>query len=157
MHPTSSFLKGAFLVGLVAFFGAGCERKTPPGAEGTEGKEAPPKGKPYTLTVEKPAPGRAGEAMTATVKVVPGGGYKMNLEFPTKLTVNGPPEADPKTRTLTAKDAAKLTHAELLLRPAFTVPKAGSYKFEGQLNFSVCTEQLCEIKTEAVTWVAAAQ
>jgi hypothetical protein len=128
-----------------------------PGLPGCDRGGAGPSGKSFTLTVEGPSTGKPGEPMAATVRVIPGKGYKVNLEFPTKLQVTGPAETTMPKKTLTAKDAARYTAEELLMKPSFTLARPGSQTFKGQLAFSVCTEQLCELKTEAVTWVAEAK
>jgi hypothetical protein len=108
--------------------------------------------KPYALTVKGPASGKLNAPLVATIRVLPKGGYKMNLEFPTKLKVAGPASATPPQLELTAKQAAKLTKAELLLKPTFKVNAPGVHAFAGTLRFSVCTEKLCELKSEAVKW-----
>lgn len=108
----------------------------------------------YTLTVKDPTPVKAGNPAAATVQVVPKGPYKINLEFPLKLKVSGPASATPRELQLTGKQAAKLTKAELVLRPSFKVGAAGSHPFKGTLRFSVCTDAQCEIKSEAVSWTA---
>jgi hypothetical protein len=134
---------GLLLLGVAATL-LGCAQQT-----------ASAEAKPYALTVKGPSAGKVGAALAATIQVTPKGEYKMNLEFPTKLRVSGPAAASPQQLELTAKQATKLTKAELLLRPAFKVSAAGSHTFKGTLRFSVCTEKQCEIKTEPVSWTVA--
>lgn len=111
-------------------------------------------GEPFKLSVQPPAPGKVGGQFEAGVTVVPQGGYKVNLEYPTKLQITGPEAASPRGVTLTAKQAAKLTEAEMLFKPSFKISSAGDHTFKGALRFSVCTEKQCEIKNEKVKWVA---
>jgi len=68
--------------------------------------------------------------------------------------VSAPATASPRELLLTKKQAAKLTKAELLLKPEFTLAGPGRHAFKGTLRFSVCTEAQCEIKTEEVAWTA---
>lgn len=116
------------------------------------GNQAP--GPPFALTVEAPAEGRAGTELAATVRVVPRGRYKINLEYPTKLKVQGPAAATPRETTLTAKQAAKLDASVILFKPAFRLGAAGDHAFSGTIRFSVCTDEQCEIKNEKVAWTA---
>jgi hypothetical protein len=108
--------------------------------------------KPYTLAVQPPASGKVNVPLVASIRVLPKGEYKINLEFPIKLKVSGSTAATPPQLELTAKQAARLTKAELLLKPTFKVSAPGSHAFTGTLRFSVCTEKQCEIKSETVKW-----
>jgi hypothetical protein len=116
---------------------------------------AKPSGKPaapaFKLMVAAPA-GKVGQELSAEVKVVPRGEYKINLEYPHKLKVSGPAAASPKETALAAKDA-KISKAELSFKPTFKLTSAGEHTFTGKLRFSVCTEKQCEIKAEKVKWV----
>lgn len=111
-------------------------------------------GKPYALAVESPPSGKIGMQLAASVRVVPRGPYKINLEYPHKLVWTGPQSAMPKAATMSSKQAAKLKKSELLFKPAFKVGSTGDHPFTGTLRFSVCTEKQCEIKSEKVRWVA---
>jgi hypothetical protein len=134
-----------FLAGLAAGL-VGCERNTVAAAGRSTAS--------YALSVTDPAPVKAGSRATARVRVVPRGAYKINLEFPLKLKVSGPAAASPRELLLTKKQAAKLSKAELLLKPAFKLTGPGRHVFKGTLRFSVCTDAQCEIKTEKVAWTA---
>lgn len=159
----------ALLVAVVAFGacgvlgGAACNKQggqQPEPAAGNQPAAAEPKqaGQPkraadesFKLTVEAPG-GKVGEQLAATVKVVPRGVYKVNLEYPHKLQVTAPEASSPKALKLTTKDA-KLSEAELSFKPAFKLSAAGDHTFEGKVRFSVCTKKQCEIKAEKVKWV----
>jgi hypothetical protein len=108
----------------------------------------------YAITVKAPSPVKKGEAATAVIQVMPRGPYKINLEFPLRLKVGGPASASPRELQLTAKQAAKMTKSELVLKPSFKLTAGGEHAFSGTLRFSVCTDAQCEIKTEPVSWVA---
>jgi hypothetical protein len=120
---------------------------TIPAGEGSGGK-----GKSFDLTVKGLSFGKGGASAVAAIQVIPKGGYKMNLEFPLKLKVSGPPAAKPRELEMTAKQATKLTKALLIMKPVFTLTTPGAHAFKGTLRFSICTEKQCEIKTETLTW-----
>ncbi len=137
--------------------GVGCSSKAssapPAGQEIASANES--RGRtPYAITIKAPDPATVGDPVVATIQVVPRGPYKINLEFPFKLQVTGGTSVSPQALEMTAKEAATLTTSELLLRPTFKVAVAGAHRFKGRLRFSVCTDKLCEIKTEAVSWIA---
>ncbi len=123
------------------------------GSEGGKGGAgATKKGDNYTLTVTPPDPGKKGQPVSAVVQVLPQNGYKINLEYPTKLTVTAPTGAAPAALELRAKQATALLEHELKFRPTFTVSEAGKLSFSGKLKFSVCTDQLCHFHDEAIAW-----
>jgi len=150
------------LVALLALMTPGCHKKKGSGkgsaSAGLGERSAKAGGGPsYTLQVTAPEGSKVGEALRAKIRVTPAGEFKMNLEYPTKLQVQGPAGvAVPERQVLKAKQATRNTEAELLLEPSFKVNAAGSHAFTGALRFSVCTEQLCEFKNIAVKWVAKA-
>jgi hypothetical protein len=98
-----------------------------------------------------------GEPLVATIRLEPRGPYKVNLEYPTKLTVSGPPAATPRRLELRAKDAARLDKGAGVFKPAVKLAEGGKHPFAATFKFSVCTEELCELKTEKLTWTASAQ
>ena len=114
-------------------------------------------GASFALSVEGPPVGQANQELVATVRVTPMNGYKVNLEYPTKLQIKGPAAATPREQTLTRAKAVKHSEAGILFRPAFKISAAGSHSFEGAIRFSVCTKSQCEIKNEKVKWVATAE
>jgi hypothetical protein len=148
----SSLPSIAFLV-TIGLAVAACNKKGPDSeqlkAATSPGNKAA--GEPYDVTVT-PAEGKVEEPVAATVKVVPKGEYKVNLEYPHKLKVAGPEAATPREITLTKKQA-KLSKAELRFQPSFKLSSAGSHSFKGTLRFSVCTEKQCEIKAEKIQWI----
>lgn len=108
----------------------------------------------YALTLKTPTAVKKGAQSAAEIQVVPRKPYHINLEFPLKLIVAGPATARPTQLTMSAKQASKLTKSELVLRPAFTLGSPGAHAFSGTLRFSVCTDAMCEIKSETVSWTA---
>jgi hypothetical protein len=120
-------------------------------AEGKAAKSNKPAAPAFKIEVAAPE-GKVGQELSAEVKVVPTGEYKINLEYPHKLKVSGPAAAAPREAALAAKDA-KISKAALRFKPTFKLSSAGDHAFTGKLRFSVCTEKQCEIKAEKVKWV----
>ena len=155
---------------IVALTGASCNQSTAsskqgaqesPAAEGagSKGKEPAQRagdkaGKPYAVSGLAPS-GASGQPIAATIKLVPRAPYKVNLEYPTKLTVEGPAAAAPAKQVLKAKDATRLSKAEAVFKPTVKIQSSGKHSFSATFKFSVCTKELCELKTEKLSWVAA--
>lgn len=108
----------------------------------------------FILTVMPPATGVVGQELTATVKLEPKGGYKINMEYPHKLKVTGPQGATPKEVTLRSKQAAVFSESALVFEPVFKIAIPGNHTFEGVLRFSLCTNELCEMKSRPLSWQA---
>jgi len=109
---------------------------------------------PFQLIISPPATGKIGDSLTMTFKVIPKGIYKINLEYPIRLDIQGPPAASPSKITIKKEGAATFTPKELIVKPTFRVNSLGKHQFKGIFKFSVCTEEQCEIKSEKVQWVS---
>lgn len=156
MSQGGSWLFALIAAGVMASVAAAGCNKTGPDAKGLQAAPAGSEkatGTPFELRVSPPEEGKRGGPLVATVAVRPKGEYKINLEYPHKLTVVGPKAAAPNELTLTAKQA-KLSKAELRFQPSFTVSSAGTHRFDGTVRFSVCTAKQCEIKAEKIHWVS---
>ena len=130
----------------------GCkDRGEPAGAGSRSGPGGAPSGEAFAVETAAPPAGKVGEEVSARIRVVPKGEYKVNLEYPHKLVLGGPAAQDPKT--LGAKDAQKLSKQELVFAPRVKIQAPGEQKLEGELSFSVCTERQCEIKKQKVEWI----
>jgi len=116
-----------------------------------------PSGPSFALSVEAPPEVKVGGESAPSIRVVPRGGYKVNMEYPTKLQVKAPAGVSPAEETLPKAKAARHTEGEILFKPAFKLESAGEHAFQGTLRFSVCTKQQCEIKSETVKWTAKAK
>lgn len=125
-----------------------------PGCKKTDGGAASAGDKPYAVKVTPPKAGKLGTPLTARVRVEPRRGYKVNLDYPAKLEVSGPMGAAPLRQTIGKADAASLTEEELVMDASFTLGRGGEHRFTGKLSFSVCTETVCEVKSEDVGWSA---
>ena len=111
----------------------------------------------FALELTPPKGAKAGEAFSTAVTLKPRGEYKVNMQYPFRLTVEGPAEADPKTSVLRKKDAKSFTEKGIEVHHKAKMPKAGEHRFSCEVKFSVCTKKHCELKTEKLTWVAKVQ
>lgn len=104
----------------------------------------------YAVSLDIPADAASGKEIVAKVKVTPGSGYKMNQEYPTKLTVQPTDGVTAAKAVLQKGDAAKFDNHELAFDVKLTPAKAGTYTVNGTLAFAVCTEATCDPKTEKI-------
>lgn len=125
------------------------------GAKAGAGKTV--EGKSYALVVKAAKPVKAGEEATTTVTLTPLGEYKINMEYPLRLTVEGSADSTPKKLVLGAKQAQKMTEKGVVLLPKAKLGKAGDHTFKAEFRFSVCTKKHCELMREQLSWVAKAQ
>ncbi|MBA3817848.1 MAG: hypothetical protein H0X17_03080 [Deltaproteobacteria bacterium] len=118
------------------------------------------------LAVEMPAGAKAGTETIAKIVVTPGSAYKVNTEFPTKLTLVG---ADGVTLAKTelkagghdkAKgDAEQFDESKLTFVVKLTPTQSGSHTINGTFKFAVCDKagSTCLAKKEAIAIQVAAQ
>ncbi|MCC6746489.1 MAG: hypothetical protein IT371_02460 [Deltaproteobacteria bacterium] len=149
-------------------FAAGCEKTSasPSSAPGAVAAPVVPAGgggaketasAMYEVKLDPPAATAVGQAAVATVRLLPKGGYKVNLEYPIKLTVTGPAAATPARLELVGKDAARFDKTEAQFKPSVKLGAAGAHAFKATFKFSVCTDKQCELKSEELQWVAKVQ
>ena len=112
---------------------------------------------PYSIDVAGPPPAAVGQTVSARVTVRPRAPYKVNLEYPLKMTVSAPAGAKLVKSELAAADARELSKDLIRIEPAFSLNHAGAQRFDAELRFSVCTAALCELKREKVRWTAQAR
>jgi hypothetical protein len=77
------------------------------------GGEAAANDASFNLTTEQAAPTAAGSETIARLVVKPGSGYKMNKDFPTKLTLDPPAGVTLSKSVLELSDAEKFDDHEL--------------------------------------------
>lgn len=128
-------------LGLVAALG--CSRSEAAGAN-------------YQLRIDAPKEGKVGQAGTAVVRVTPRGGWKVNLRYPIRLRLQPPAAVAIAKAELAAADA-KVSEQEARFEVGYTVTQAGAHTVTGELKFSVCDKEKCDIKKEAVTWTTTAR
>jgi hypothetical protein len=104
----------------------------------------------FSVALEVPADVASGAEAIASVKVLPGAGYKVNEEYPTKLTLQPTEGVTTAKAVLLKGDAAKFDKHELAFNVKLTPAKAGTYTINGTLAFAVCTDATCDPKTEKI-------
>ena len=124
-------------------------------------KKAPVTAKPVAKPNAKSAAGDARyviqfppskKGTETTVRVLPLGDYKMNLEYPASLNLDG--SAAPAGLAGKQKQPSELTEARL----NFVLPLekgAASMKdasIKATIDFSVCNAQACEMIEKEITW-----
>ena len=145
---------------MVAGGGAeGAQTGAPGGADSQ--KLAPDEGK---LAVDAPADAKAGAEATAKITVTPGAGWKVNTEFPTKLTLTAPEGVTLAKTELKMGgpskdkgDADVFEEQQLLLGIKLTAAKSGSYTINGTFKFAVCDKDSCRPKKETIAIQVAAK
>jgi hypothetical protein len=114
---------------------------------------APPAGgddSSFKVEVAAAAPTAAGAAQVVTVKATPGPGYKMNLPYPTYLslkTVDGVTLAKAELE----REDASISEKEVAFKVQATPTKAGTYTVTGEFSFAVCDADSCDPKTQPVS------
>lgn len=136
--------------------------------EPTQEGEAKPEPKPepapagesdssFKLVVEQPGEVAAGAATTLRIRVTPGTGYKMNAEFPTKLTLDPTAGVKLDKTSLVLADAEKFDEQQLVFAVKATPEAAGSYTVNGKIKFAVCTDATCDPKKRNVAFTVTAK
>lgn len=87
-----------------------------------------------------------------TVVVLARGVFKVNKDYPQKLTVQSQSKAVelPKTVFTKADGTFSDDHKKFTFRVPFKAPRAGSFRVTGQLKFSVCSDKSCLLKKAAI-------
>jgi hypothetical protein len=137
-----------------------CNRSSEARAEAAPPAAAPAKAAPsaraegqgFVVEVTPPATAAVGTVAKARVVLRPTGGYKVNQEFPTRLTVTAPAGVEVAKASQAAGDAAKLAEDECVFEVAFTPKEAGDKTFEAAFKFAVCTSETCDPKSERLAW-----
>ena len=118
------------------------------------------------LAIETPADAKAGSEAIAKIVVTPGSAYKVNTEFPTKVTletVDGVTfaKAELKAGGLDKEkgDAEIFEESKLTFAVKLTPAKSGSYTINGSFKFAVCDKagSTCLAKKEPIAIQVAAQ
>lgn len=107
----------------------------------------------FKLTTQQAAPTTPGGETVARVVVNPGSGYKVNKDFPTKLTLEPPAGVTLSKTVLEPADAEKFDDHELAFAVKMTAQGAGEYTIPGTFKFAVCTETTCDPKKQKVALV----
>jgi len=128
----------------------------PAGKDDTKAKDDKPDSS-FQLSVEQPGEVAAGGEAVMRVRVTPGTGYKMNDEFPTKLTLEPPAGVKLAKTTLALSDAEKFDAHQLVFAVKATPEAAGTYTIGGKLKFAVCTDATCDPKKRDIAFAVTAR
>lgn len=106
----------------------------------------------YSTAVKAPA-AKAGAKAVATITLQPKGRYRINNQFPTKLTIEAPTGVKLDKAKQTSADAVKFGETAAEFQVAFTPQSSGKKDFTGELRFAVCEgENACVPKTEKISF-----
>lgn len=118
------------------------------------------------LAVQAPADAKAGAETTASIVVTPGPEYKVNTEFPTKLTLETPAgvtitKAEFKAGGANKEkgDADVFDESKLTFTVKLTPAAAGAHTIKGSFKFAVCDKagSTCLAKKEPIAIQVAAK
>jgi hypothetical protein len=116
------------------------------------------------LSIEVPPDAVAGQETTARVIVTPTPKFKINFEFPTKLTLAPPADVTLAKAELMAGgqakmqgDAEKFEEKQLAFAVKLTPTKSGSHTINGTFKFAVCDKDQCLAKKESIAIQLAAK
>lgn len=123
-------------------------------ASGCSSSEAAPNN--YAVAVQAPRDAKVGQAAKAVLRVVPKGAWKVNLKYPIRLKLQPPAGVEVAKTDLAAGDA-HVTEKEAKFEVTYTLKEAGARTVNGELKFSVCVVDKCDIKKEAVSWTTNAR
>lgn len=107
----------------------------------------------FKLTTEQAQPTTPGGETVARVVINPGSGYKVNKDFPTKLTLEPPAGVTLSKTVFEPADAEKFDDHELAFAVKMTAQGAGEFTIPGTFKFAVCTETTCDPKKQKVALV----
>lgn len=109
----------------------------------------------YTLKVEAPSEAKAGEPGVVKVTVLPKAPWHMNLDYPTKLTVEAPTGVELTKAEQKKADAKALTDETCEFDVAFTAADAGDKSFTGKFKFAICQDEACSPVQEDIEFQVA--
>jgi len=115
------------------------------------------------LAIEVPE-AKAGAESVAKITVTPGDGFKVNAEYPTKLTLTAPDGVVLAKKEFIAGgsdkakgDADQLDDKALIISVKLTPSAAGNYTINGEFKFAVCDADQCLAKKETIALQVAAK
>jgi hypothetical protein len=103
----------------------------------------------FTLAVDNFA-SAAGVAATGTLKITPGKGFHVNVDFPVKLSLEAPTGVTLNKAVMEKPDATSFDENNLTFTVKATAATAGSYHLKGKFKFAVCTASTCDPKSVPV-------
>lgn len=116
------------------------------------------------LAIDVPADAKAGAETVAKVTVTPAGGFHVNAEYPTKLTLTAPSGVTLAKAELVAGgmdkqkgDADQIDDNALIMSVKATAAQPGTYTINGVFKFAVCKADQCLAKKETIALQIAAK
>jgi hypothetical protein len=107
-------------------------------------------GDQYTVTIDA-AVAKVGQPGAIVVAITPKAGFKINEEFPTKLTVESPPDGlSFPSPVLKKADGTLDAQGRFAFRMPFVAARAGAFKVEPTLKFSVCNADRCIVQRQTL-------
>jgi hypothetical protein len=124
-------------------------------AKGDKKGEAAPKSINHVVRVI-PGDAKVGQEATSIIEITPNAGYKMNIEFPVRVSLTK--KDGIKAKPNYGLPDAELTEKVLRFKVPYTAEKAGTIEVEGLADFSVCNPQACKlVRGEQIAWSINAQ
>jgi hypothetical protein len=115
-----------------------------------------------TLTIDK-AEGKVGSELTSNLTITPTSDFHVNVDFPTKITLEAPDGVKLMKTELTAGgsakaqgDASAFSEKSMAFAIKATADKPGSYEIKGKIKFAVCKVDQCFPKNQPITITVAA-
>ena len=106
----------------------------------------------YSISLTAPAQLAKGADGSATLVIVPKTGWKLNQEFPTKLSVAAPAGVSVAKSEQKVADAVEFTEKSGTWAVKFKAESSGDKAFTGKVKFAVCTDTTCDPKKEELAW-----
>lgn len=113
--------------------------------------------KSFQVAVAVPDKVARGTKGTVRVSVKPKPGWKLNEEFPTKLTVSAPAGVTVEKAKQRKGDAKHFSTKMGEFDVAFTSSSPGDKSFDAKFKFAVCTDSSCDPKTVKLSWVVSVE
>jgi hypothetical protein len=111
----------------------------------------------FVVAVKVPDKVASGARATVRVSVTPKPGWKLNEDFPTKLSVTAPSGVTLEKAKLRKGDAAHFSKKKGEFDVAFTTSSAGDKTFGATFKFAVCTDSSCDPKKIKLDWVVSVE
>lgn len=135
---------------LVVIAALGCSTSSE--SPGSEAAVPGPAGNPFQVEVQAPEKAAVGAEATTKVVVTPRNGFKINVDYPAKLVLSDIPAGTKVAESTVTKGQMQVEKARLVVPVRFTSESPGEKLFNGELRFSVCNPQTCQMPREQVSW-----
>ncbi len=110
----------------------------------------------YQLSIDAPKEAKVGQSARVVVRITPKGPWKVNLRYPIRLKLQPPAGVEVAKTELQAGDA-RVSEKEAKFEVGYTLKETGAKTVNGELKFSVCVAEKCDIKKEAISWTTSAR